>query len=134
MSTVFIDTSYLIALLASDDRDHARAKALVSQGPAAAVTSAYVLVELCDAFASARLREVAESAVRGILSNPAMAVVPASDDLMQRGLALFASRPDKEWGLTDCISFVIMNDRGISEAFTADRHFEQAGFRAAMRG
>jgi predicted nucleic acid-binding protein len=47
---------------------------------------------------------------------------------------LFARRPDKSWSLTDCISFVVMADRGLTEALTGDRHFEQAGFRALLRG
>jgi hypothetical protein len=133
MSEVFLDTSYLIALLASDDQHHARAKTLASSGVAAAVTTEYVLIELCDGFAPAHLRLVADRAVRAILSNPAITVVPGGSDLVNRGLSLYSSRPDKEWGLTDCISFVVMKERGISDAFTADRHFEQAGFRAAMR-
>jgi hypothetical protein len=38
------------------------------------------------------------------------------------------ARPDKEWSLTDCISFVAMNERNITDALTSDHHFEQAGF------
>ncbi len=40
---------------------------------------------------------------------------------------------DKEWGLVDCVSFVTMNQLGITEALTTDRHFEQAGFVALLR-
>ena len=47
---------------------------------------------------------------------------------MEEGLGLYESRPDKEWSLTDCISFVVMKKEGIVEALTEDRHFEQAGF------
>jgi len=50
-------------------------------------------------------------------------VVPLTEELFAEGLALFLSRPDKEWSLTDCISFVVMQNRGIRQAFTADRHF-----------
>jgi uncharacterized protein len=42
------------------------------------------------------------------------------------------SRRDKEWSLTDCISFVVMKERGLTEALTADHHFEQAGFKALL--
>jgi predicted nucleic acid-binding protein len=48
----------------------------------------------------------------------------------QAGFGLFAARPDKAWSLTDCISFAVMRERGLSEALTGDHHFEQAGFRA----
>ena len=60
-------------------------------------------------------------------------VVPASAELFQRGVEFFCARPDKEWSLTDCISFVVMAEKGISEALTADRHFEQAGFKALLK-
>jgi predicted nucleic acid-binding protein len=45
---------------------------------------------------------------------------------------LFLSRPDKEWSLTDCISFVVMEKRDIRQAFTADKHFAKAGFEAML--
>jgi len=52
---------------------------------------------------------------------------------MDRGLALYISRPDKDWSLTDCISFVVMKERGLTGALTADHHFEQAGFVALLK-
>ena len=55
------------------------------------------------------------------------------DDTFARGFDLYARRPDKSWSLTDCISFVVMTDRGLTEALTGDHHFEQAGFRALLR-
>jgi hypothetical protein len=48
--------------------------------------------------------------------------------LFDRGIARFSQRPDKSWSLTDCISFVVMEERGIREALTADHHFGQAGY------
>jgi predicted nucleic acid-binding protein len=47
---------------------------------------------------------------------------------LQRGFDLFSKRPDKEWSLTDCISFVVMQEHGVTDALTTDRHFAQAGF------
>ena len=60
-------------------------------------------------------------------------IVPASPELFYRGIELFRVRPDKDWSLTDCISFVVMTDRGLSEALTGDKHFEQAGFKALLK-
>lgn len=55
-----------------------------------------------------------------------------SFDLIERAFALYRARPDKEWGLTDCVSFVVMNDGGLTEALTSDEHFRQAGFNALL--
>ena len=62
-----------------------------------------------------------------------VAIEPTTDALFESGLRLYAARLDKEWSLTDCISFAVMRERGIQEALTGDRHFEQAGFRLILR-
>lgn len=61
-------------------------------------------------------------------SDPRAEIVPLSEPLYARGLALYRDRPDKGWSLTDCISFVVMKEMGLSEAFTGDHHFSQAGY------
>lgn len=58
----------------------------------------------------------------------AATIVHVDTDLWQRGWQLYRARSDKNWGLTDCISFIVMEDYGIRRAFTYDQHFEQAGF------
>jgi predicted nucleic acid-binding protein len=55
-----------------------------------------------------------------------------TDDLCGRAVDLYANRRDKEWGLTDCCSFIAMQDAGITQALSADRHFVQAGFEALL--
>jgi predicted nucleic acid-binding protein len=60
-------------------------------------------------------------------------VVPASPALFAAALERIRARSDKDWGLTDCASFVAMEERGLSEALTPDDHFVQAGFRALLR-
>jgi len=59
-------------------------------------------------------------------------IVEATEALYRRGLALYDARPDKEWSLTDCISFEVMTEEGLEAALTGDRHFEQAGFKALL--
>ncbi len=69
----------------------------------------------------------------GVQSDPRTHVVPASRELFGRGFELFARRKDKEWSFTDCTSFVVMREQALEDALTADRHFEQAGFKALFR-
>jgi predicted nucleic acid-binding protein len=65
-------------------------------------------------------------------SSDSVEIVPASRELFEAAFALYSGRADKDWGLTDCSSFVTMTDRGIAQALTVDQHFEQAGFRALL--
>jgi hypothetical protein len=60
-------------------------------------------------------------------------ILPSSTDLGQRGLRLFADRMDKDWSLTDCISFVMMHQHELQAAVTTERHFEQAGSVAPLK-
>jgi len=66
-------------------------------------------------------------------ADPTVDIVPLLEPLYARGMQLYRARPDKEWGLTDCVSFLVMQDRGLTEALTTDEHFQQAGFRALLR-
>jgi predicted nucleic acid-binding protein len=69
---------------------------------------------------------------RELRHDPKVMILPSDNQLFQKGVHLYASRPDKEWSLTDCISFVVMTQQRLTEALTGDRHFEQAGFRALL--
>ena len=60
-------------------------------------------------------------------------IIPTTVELFDRGVQLYAERADKEWWLTDCISFVVMADEGLADALTCDHHFEQAGFKALLK-
>lgn len=133
MTAVFLDTSYLVALLRRDDVHHAAAVALRPQFEGPLVTTEYVLVEFLDSLASPATRSPAAAAVEAVRSYPHVKVVPASTALYDEAVSLYRSRADKGWGLTDCVSFIVMQREGIADALTADRHFEQAGFRALLR-
>lgn len=92
------------------------------------VTTEWVLIELADGLASSRQRSLFPEVRRDLLANPQYQVVSLDMPLYERGLALYEARPDKEWSLTDCISFVVMKRDGITDVLTGDHHFEQAGF------
>ena len=96
------------------------------------ITTRGVFLEIGNALARARYRAAAIELLGSMVEDPKIEIVAASEDLCVRAYDLFRSRPDKEWRLTDCLSFVSMQARGLTEALTADSHFQQAGFRALL--
>jgi uncharacterized protein len=126
---VLIDTFYVQALMNRDDVYHARALAIAPRVAAATETviTEAVLTEIGDAL-SDKDRGAAADFIRACYITPNMTVVPVDTELLARALDRYQSRSDKTWGLTDCVSFVVMEDRGLTLAATGDRHFRQAGF------
>ena len=134
---VFLDTGYVIALAAPTDQLHATARALADQmakDGTRIVTTRAVLLEIGNALAKQRYRPAAVQILTSLESDPRVTIVGLSDALFTQGFEMFCNRKDKEWGLIDCISFVVMTERGISDALAFDEHFEQAGFRSLLRG
>ena len=97
------------------------------------VTTEYVLLELGDAFHRAGLREEFVVFHDSLRADSKFRILPATSALFAKGLNLYRRRRDKEWQLTDCISFVVMKEHGIGEVLTGDQHFEQAGFTILLR-
>ena len=133
MKTVFADTYYFIALYVSEDDAHRAAMDFSNGFHGILVTTQWVLVELADAFANPEDRAGIARMIRTIESQTNVIVIPASDDWFHRGIDLYEKRVDKNWSLTDCLSFVAMKERRIKQALTGDRHFEQAGFVALLK-
>jgi predicted nucleic acid-binding protein len=128
----FIDTSYALALLNRHDQDHRKAISLISMVAQSKtwITEA-VLIEIGDGMS--RLdRGSASAFIPRSDDSPDTEVIPLDSDLIRRGLTLDRDRKDKGWGLTDCNSFLVMREQGLTDALTADEHFTQAGFRALM--
>ena len=133
---VFLDAAYAIALSATSDQYHARAMELRSQMKIEGtrlVTTQGVVLEVGNALSKLRYRDAAIRLVASLLTDPNVEVLPLEAELFARAFRLYSDRADKEWGLTDCVSFVVMADRGIREALTADEHFQQAGFLPLLR-
>ena len=130
---VFADTFYFLALLNHRDPAHSRAVDASRIAGRAFVTTAFVLLELGDALAKMSTREEFLALHEALSSDPAFTIRPVNSEAYAQGLRLYRDRLDKEWSLTDCISFVAMTEEGISEALTGDRHFEQAGFHALLK-
>ena len=98
------------------------------------VTTRAVLLEIGNS-----LSRIALSILEGVAllefleTDPRVEIVPLSEDLYRKSFEIFRRRHDKEWSLVDCMSFVVMQDRGLQDSLTTDDHFRQAGFRALLR-
>jgi predicted nucleic acid-binding protein len=130
----FIDTLFIVALLTPNDKYHSRADAIADSyinGPL--VTTDAVLLEIGNGLARQRKAEAVEIISRFRRADN-VEVVPMTPALFDKGFALYRGHADKQWGLVDCISFMEMRERGMTDALTFDQHFTQAGFSALMRG
>jgi hypothetical protein len=126
--TVFADTWFYLALLDAGDHHHKTAKSYLRSFDGRFVTTRWILAEVANGLAAPRFRLRVAEFLERLESNRRVQVFGESDELYRDGRALYKARPDKEWSLTDCISFVVMEREGIREALTADHHFKQAGF------
>jgi uncharacterized protein len=118
------------------DQNHVRAVKLASQieiNKTSLVTTQAVLLEIGNALSKQRYRVAAIQLLESLETDPRVEVILLTNSLYGLAFNLFKQRKDKEWGLVDCISFIVMQDRGITDALTADTHFQQAGFRALLR-
>ena len=131
MNVVFADTFYWIALTLPEDAAYERAQQVADD----VVTTEEVLTEYLTFFCASPeyLRRQVALNVEAILIDPTVRVIPQSHESLLAGFALYRNRPDKAYGLTDCISMEAMRRERITEVLTNDRHFEQEGFRALFR-
>jgi len=128
MNAVFADAFYFVARLNQHDQHHERVLAFSRDFRAHLLTTDWVLMEVADALAESEARVRIREFVVHLRQSPACEVVAASRDILDRALEVYHQHADKEWTLTDCTSFVVMREREITKALTADHHFEQAGF------
>ena len=136
MTSVFLDTSGLIALVNTDDQLHRRAEmvwAELSTSAARLTTSSLVLIELADGLSRVQNRRLAIQLVDAVERSRRIEVARVDERLERLGWQLFRDRTDKDWGMTDCANMSLMEDRRIQDVFTADHHFEQAGFNILLR-
>ena len=132
MKPVFADTFFFLAVLNRNDPWHAKAVQAHRSLRAPWITTAWVVTEVADALAEPSFRPRFAEFHASLTANPNVRLIPASQEFFERGIRLFNGRLDKSWSLTDCISFVAMQDEDITEALTADHHFQQAGFKALL--
>jgi hypothetical protein len=132
MKRVFADTAYFVALVKERDQLHRQAMNLQKHPPGRLLTSEWVLTEAADSLAEPPTRGKFIRLLSQLQQRTDVEIVSVSHEYFQKGCELYASRKDKEWSLTDCISFVIMRENDIDTALTSDEDFEQAGFKRLL--
>jgi predicted nucleic acid-binding protein len=132
MKSVFADAYYYIALLNPRDAAHRRAVDLTTRLEPPIWTTEWVLMEVADGLSRSHLRQMFIDFYNFLRNDGRFTIVRSDSRLFEHGFDLYSARTDKSWSLTDCISFVVMEREGITEALTGDRHFEQAGFRILL--
>jgi predicted nucleic acid-binding protein len=132
MNALFGDAVYFIALANPGDQYHDRAKGFEIAGRSL-VTTHYVLAEVANALAHRTLRQQFVKLLTYLERWADVLILPGRDELYRDSIDLYRQRPDKDWSLTDCISFVVMQREQITEALATDHHFEQAGFVALLK-
>lgn len=132
MTEAFADAFYYIAMLNTADRFHTAAMEASATLYRPVVTTVWALMEVADALSAPAVRGKTHRFLQSVRTHPKTTVIVDLEPWLTRGLDLYGRRPDKGWTLTDCISFEVMTERGITDALTADHHFTQAGFQALL--
>jgi uncharacterized protein len=129
---IFIDTLFVIALINPRDQYHAKATELATkyESDEFLVTDA-VLLEIGNGLAR-NFKQEAIQVIQSFFESEEVEIVHVTPELFERGFELYKNYRDKDWGLVDSISFVVMADGGVGQALTFDVHFQQAGFEALM--
>lgn len=135
MRQVFADTGYWIALVNPRDQLHAKAiSATQLLSPVRILTSEMVLTEVLNSFSDAGpLRQAVGGMVQKLRGNRNVVIVPQTSEQFESALRRYKQAADKNWSLTDCASFQVMEAERIQAALTHDQHFAQAGFETLLR-
>lgn len=133
MTPIFADTSYYVALLNTNDSAHGAAAEFAATFKGQTLTTGWVLTELANLLSPPQARGRFLACYQRLQADMYVLILPPSDEGLTKGIEFYARHQDKDWSLTDCISFLAMKEFGSEEALTTDHHFEQAGFRALLR-
>ena len=125
---VFLDTSAVFALADADDQAHEAFGAVYTNPERRFFLHEWILAESFSLLTKRLHKAAALHMVGALRSSPKVEVVPVSAELRDAGWQRCRRFADKEWDWIDCVSFELMERRGVREALTRDRHFAQAGF------
>ncbi len=127
--SVFVDTSFWCALVSTRDGNHKQAARAWKSLQEPGVTTTFVVAESTNLLMTRARPDAARRYVRRTLVARWAEVLHPEQALYDAAVAMLLRYGDKDFGLTDAISFVVMLDLGIRDALTFDAHFRQMGFR-----
>lgn len=131
LSRLFVDTAYVQGLYNKSDQSHdvcKQAVAFAQKAKQLFITDA-ILMEIGNAFSTIQRRAQGGKIIRDFLKSNRMTVVHLSPEYFEKALQFYEKRSDKEWGLIDCFSFIVMQEFHLDSCLTVDHHFSQAGFK-----
>jgi len=135
MKTLLIDSCYVIAVVSRNDQHHDKAMTLSKEiqrlktlGKYRFVITRGVMLDIGLRLSKPHQKPKSIDILNAFSFDDAVEIVEITESLYDKGFATYCSRLDKKWSLPDCISFVVMQERGITEALSTDQDFEQADF------
>ena len=130
---IFLDTLFVVGLVNRRDQYHRQAIELSEQLEGSSfLTTDVMLLEIGNALAKGYKQESIKI-INEFLQSEDTEIIHLNPVLFQQAFKLYQTRHDKKWGFIDCVSFVVMKEKGILQALTFDKHFTQAGFQPLMR-
>ncbi len=133
---IFLDTAFAIALALETDAFHEEALVLADEIETREIhliTTRAIMLEIGNALSRSDYRKTAIEILESLELDKKVTIVPLTEELYKAAYKLYSSRADKEWGMTDCLSFTVMQQFNLTDSLTTDRHFRQAGFNPLMR-
>ncbi len=133
---IFVDSFGWISLINKSDNYHQLSANLMKdllKHQSKLITTDYILIETINALSKVQFRQAVIEFVNRIESSQSVTIIKITDKIYRSAWELYKQRTDKEWGITDCTCFEVMEMFNLKKAFTKDRHFEQAGFNILLK-
>ena len=124
---IFVDTGAFFAYAVPDDEHHQVASKWFRENRQPLITSDYVVDETLTLI-RARTPGIRAIQLGGLLFSSSLAAIHyLTESDIEAAWQVFRTFTDKEWSFTDCTSKVLIEQLGITHAFSFDQHFRQFG-------
>ena len=132
MSRTFVDTAFVVALVNQNDQYHPKAVELSKKYEnKPLIITDVVLLEIGNALAR-NFKKEAIQIIKAFQSSEEVLIVGLNSTLFERAFKMYEKYDDKNWGLVDCLLFIVMWENEVKDSLTSDDHFKQAGFNVLM--